>query len=179
VLAPREALVGMKPEKNASVLLAMMLAIGTQGLSKVDCTTEWFCDDMSDLGYWGLKGLGHTFGWNWNWTRSPAAALTLLGKKASEPLGPPTWMMCVFTIPAAAMAPGAIAPAADELPVDMPILADFVADIRRDSDAATASEDVAAAKPIRAEAMSDVEKSMLSVVFWFVGRVTELSVSSM
>lgn len=38
-----EALVGMKPEKKASVLLAMMFWIGTQGLSKVDCTTEWFC----------------------------------------------------------------------------------------------------------------------------------------
>jgi hypothetical protein len=88
-------------------------------------------------------------------------------------------MMCVLTIPAAAIAPGAIVPAADEPPVDMPILADFVADIRRDSDAATASEDCAAAKPIRAEAMSDVEKSMLSVVFWFLERVTELSVSSM
>mgnify|MGYP006877425183 CR=1 FL=1 len=34
---------GMKPEKKASVLLGMMFWIGTQGLSKVDCTTEWFC----------------------------------------------------------------------------------------------------------------------------------------
>jgi hypothetical protein len=83
-------------------------------------------------------------------------------------------MMCVATIPAAA-----IAPPADALPVDMPILADPVADMRRDSDAPTGREDVAAAKPIRAEAMSDVEKSMLIVVFWYVGRVTELSVSSM
>jgi hypothetical protein len=68
--------------------------------------------------------------------------------------------MCVFTIPAAAIAPGA----ADELPVDMPIMADFVADPRRDSDAATASEDCAAAKPMRADIMTDLEKYILIVV---------------
>jgi hypothetical protein len=73
--------------------------------------------------------------------------------------------MCVATIPA-----GAIPAPADGLPVDIPITADFVADLRRDSDAAIAGEDCAAAKPIRAEAMSDVEKSMLIVVFRFVGR---------
>jgi hypothetical protein len=85
--------------------------------------------------------------------------LTLLGKKASDPFGPPTWIMCVLTIPAAAIPPGA-----DELPVDIPTLADFVADFRRDSDAATAREDCAAAKPIRADMRTDLEKYILIVV---------------
>ena len=40
LVAAAVAFVGMKPEKKASVLLAMMFWIGTQGLSKVDCTTE-------------------------------------------------------------------------------------------------------------------------------------------
>jgi hypothetical protein len=39
---PGAAAVGMKPEKKASVLLVMMFWMGTQGLSKVDWTTEWF-----------------------------------------------------------------------------------------------------------------------------------------
>jgi hypothetical protein len=59
--AAKEALVGMKPEKKASVLLGITFWMGMQGLSKVDWTTEWF------------------FGWNWNWTISPAFATTLLG----------------------------------------------------------------------------------------------------
>lgn len=43
-MAPSEALVGMNPEKNAFVMLGIMFWIGTQGLSKVDWTTEWFWD---------------------------------------------------------------------------------------------------------------------------------------
>jgi hypothetical protein len=38
-------------------------------------------------------------GWNWNWTMSPAFALMLLGKKAMEPFGPPTWMVWVTRLP--------------------------------------------------------------------------------
>lgn len=34
--------IGMKPE-NRPVTLGMMLLMGTQGLSNVDWTTEWFC----------------------------------------------------------------------------------------------------------------------------------------
>lgn len=78
---PGAAAVGMKPEKKASVLLVMTFWMGTQGLSKVDWTTEWF------------------LGWNWNWTMSPAFALMLLGKKAREPFGPPTWMVWVTRLP--------------------------------------------------------------------------------
>ena len=40
-----------------------------------------------------------TLGWNWNCTMSPALALMLLGKKAMEPFGPPTWMVCVTRLP--------------------------------------------------------------------------------
>ena len=36
------SLTGMKPEKKP-VTLDMMLLIGTHGLAKLDCTTEWFC----------------------------------------------------------------------------------------------------------------------------------------
>ena len=39
IMAPGET--GMKPEKRP-VTLGMMLWMGTQGLSKVDWTTEWF-----------------------------------------------------------------------------------------------------------------------------------------
>lgn len=42
LVAANEALVGMKPEKKASVLLGIISVMGTQGLSKVDWTTEWF-----------------------------------------------------------------------------------------------------------------------------------------
>jgi hypothetical protein len=79
--------------------------------------------------------------------RSPAAALTLFGEKTSEPLGPPTWMMCVLTMPA-----GAFDPDCDREPVDMLARAD-------------ATEDCAAAKPMRADTMTDLEKYMLIVVW--------------
>jgi hypothetical protein len=78
--------------------------------------------------------------------RSPACALTLFGEKTSVPLGPPTWMMCVLTMPAAALDPDC-----DAEPVDMLAFAD-------------ATEDCAAAKPKRADTMTDVEKCMLTVV---------------
>jgi hypothetical protein len=65
--------------------------------------------------------------------------------------------MCVLTIPA-----GAIDPPADELPVDKLPLADRV------SDAAIGREDCAAAKPIRADTMTDFEKYMLIVVLLFL-----------
>ena len=98
---PGAAAVGMKPEKKASVLLVMMFWMGTQGLSKVDWTTEWFYALLVRKGAgFGGDGLrGRTLGWNWNWTMSPALALMLLGKKAMEPFGPPTWMVCVTRLP--------------------------------------------------------------------------------
>jgi hypothetical protein len=65
--------------------------------------------------------------------------------------------MCVLTIPA-----GVVDPDSDELPLDKLPRADPVAEARRDSDAAT--EDCAAAKPIRADTMTDLEKYMLTVV---------------
>jgi hypothetical protein len=93
-----------------------------------------------------LEPCEHTLARNWNWMRSPACALTLFGEKTSEPLGPPTWMMCVLTMPA-----GALDPDCDTEPVDMLPRAD-------------ATEDCAAAKPMRADTMTDVEKYMLIVV---------------
>ena len=42
LVAVKEAFVGMKPEKKASVLLDMMFWMGVHGLSNVDWTTEWF-----------------------------------------------------------------------------------------------------------------------------------------
>jgi hypothetical protein len=107
-----------------------------------------------------------TFARNWNWMRSPAFAMTLLGEKMSEPLGPPTWTMCVLTIPA-----GVVDPDSDEPPVDKLPRADAVAEARRDSDAAT--EDCAAAKPMRAETMTDLEKYILFVVLLFFTNWTE------
>jgi hypothetical protein len=38
-----DAFVGMNPEKKALVTLGCTFWMGTQGWSKVDCTTEWFC----------------------------------------------------------------------------------------------------------------------------------------
>lgn len=84
-----------------------------------------------------------TFAWNWNWIRSPALALTLFGEKIREPLGPPTWTMCVLTIPA-----GVVEPAT---PVDR---------LPRAEDTA----DCAAAKPMRAATTIDLEKYMVMVV---------------
>lgn len=69
--------VGMKPEKNAFVLLDMMFWMGTHGLSKVDWTTEWFCAKLD--GVFSSTTVERTFGWNWNWIMSPAFAFTLLG----------------------------------------------------------------------------------------------------
>lgn len=55
---------GMKPD-FMPVTLDMMLFMGTQGLSKVDCVTVWF------------------FAWNWNCTHEPAGARILSGKYLS------------------------------------------------------------------------------------------------
>lgn len=41
-LASKEALVGMKPEKKAVVMLGITFWMGVHGLSKVAWTTEWF-----------------------------------------------------------------------------------------------------------------------------------------
>jgi hypothetical protein len=62
----------------------------------------------------------------------------------------------VLTIPA-----GVVEPGVDELPVDRLPRADAVADARRDSDATMGSEDCAAAKPTRADTMTDFEKYIL------------------
>jgi len=63
----------------------------------------------------------------------------------------------VVTIPAGISAPEDAAPALDKLTG-----ADAVAAARRDSDAAM--EEVAATKPVRAKATTDVEKCILGVV---------------
>lgn len=77
--------------------------------------------------------------------RSPALALTLLGEKMREPLGPPTWTMCVLTIPAGVASP---ATPVDRLP--------------RAEDTA----DCAAAKPARAATTIDLEKYMIVLVIF-------------
>jgi hypothetical protein len=76
---------------------------------------------------------------------SPALALTLFGEKTREPFGPPTWMTCVGAIPAGVFPPAAAEPV-DKLP------------------GADAMDDFAAAKPMRAETMTDLEKSILTFV---------------
>lgn len=52
------------------------MAMGWQGLSKVDCVTVWFA------------------GANWNWTISPTAATTLFGEYARVPFALPTFTTC-------------------------------------------------------------------------------------
>jgi hypothetical protein len=137
--------------------------MGTHGWSKVDCTTEWF---YMSLSVWGttMESCDHTFGLNWNWTRSPAAATTLLGEKISVPLGPPTLTTCVTTIPSAA---GATPVEDSTAPVDKLPTADAVADARRAASDAIMWF-VAAAKPMRADAITDRVKYMLICVGFFV-----------
>lgn len=94
---------------------------------------------------------------------SPAFALTLLGKKASDPFGPPTWIVCVMRLPVI-----------DDDDVDEVEGADAVefAVEARVSEAAMVcedAEDCAAAMPTRAETMKDLEKCMTAV---FVRRVS-------
>lgn len=70
------------------------------------------------------------------------------------PFGPPTWTTCVLTIPAGA--PGI------EVSIETGVGADTVA--ARVSDAAMVPSPacvVAAAKPSRADAITDLEKSMM------------------
>jgi len=62
---------GLKPEKNPWVV-GSMSEIGVQGLAKVDWVTVWF------------------FGLNWNWTKSPIAAVTWSGRYSVVPLEFPT-----------------------------------------------------------------------------------------
>lgn len=81
----------------------------------------------------------------------------MFGEKMREPLGPPTWTMCVATVPS-----GADDPTVASVAVCRLATADDVADMRRDSDAAIIS--VAAAKPIKAEAMTDLKKYILMCV---------------
>lgn len=54
------AMTGMKPEKTLVTFECMEM--GSHGLSKLDCVTEWFC------------------GMNWNCTMSPTAAMMLFGE---------------------------------------------------------------------------------------------------
>jgi hypothetical protein len=73
----------------------------------------------------------------------------LLGKKASDPLGPPTWMVCVVT-------PMGDIPAGDEVELAA-AEAEAVCDAR-DSEAEMERADEAdwaAAKPMRADTMKD------------------------
>lgn len=70
--------------------------------------------------------------------------------------------MCVLTMPAGVAEPDAKEPV-DKLPA-----ADAVADASRDSDAATEECVVAAAKPIRADTMTDLEKYIFEVVWFFL-----------
>lgn len=92
---------------------------------------------------------------------SPGCARTLLGENVMVPLGPPTWTICVLTIPE-----GVVDCDSDPLPVDTLPLADAVADASSfDSDAAM--DDCAAAKPMRADTTSDLEKNILIAVLLF------------
>ena len=68
----------------------------------------------------------------------------------------------MLTIPAGAPDPE------DELAVDKLPTADDVADARRDSDATISFEDVAAAQPMKADTMTDLEKYILIVVQFFL-----------
>jgi hypothetical protein len=78
-----------------------------------------------------------------------------------DPLGPPTWTMCVLTIPEGVVDCDSDPLAA--LPVDkLPAAEAVPAAIIMDSDAMT--DDCAEARPIRAEMMVDLEKSILMVV---------------
>lgn len=70
--------------------------------------------------------------------------MTLLGRNVRDPLGPPTWTMCVVTMPS-----GAEPAAAD--PVDKTTGADNIDE-----------GDCAAAKPMRADRTTDCEKNMFA-----------------
>ena len=76
----------------------------------------------------------------------------MFGKKANDPLGPPTWTTCVFTMPDVVLDD-----AVDRLPA-----AEEAAEARRDAD------DCAAAKPIRVDTMIDLEMYMLAAVLSFM-----------
>jgi hypothetical protein len=87
---------------------------------------------------------------------SPAFALMLLGKKAREPFGPPTWMVCVTRLPVEPVAADVEPDAVDvEFVVEV-----LVSDAAMDADD---TEDWAAAKPTRAEMMKDFEKYMVAM----------------
>jgi hypothetical protein len=88
----------------------------------------------------------------------------LLGEKIRVPFGPPTWTTCVATPPSAGFgisAAGFGISTADPVDVCMLAIADEVADMSLDSDAAII---VAVEKPTRAEAITDLEKSILKCV---------------
>jgi len=85
--------------------------------------------------------------------------MTLLGLKISVPFGPPTWTTCVATVPS----DGAIGSVEASVDVCMLAIADEVVAMSMDSDAAGIIC-VAAEKLTRAEAMIDLEKSILSCV---------------
>jgi hypothetical protein len=109
----------------------------------------------------------HTFAWNWNWTMSPACATTLLGEKTSEPLGPPTWTICVLTIPEGVV--DCDSEPLPALPVDKLPRAEAVEDAIMASEAMI--DDCAEARPMRADTMVDLEKYMLMIVLRFVSRI--------
>lgn len=90
-----------------------------------------------------------TLGWNWNWTRSPGAAFTLFGRKDNDPFGPPTWTMCVLTMPDDELSPVERLPDADCAP---------------DAAKTTGEGDCAAANPMRALTMMDFEKYIFAIV---------------
>ena len=85
---------------------------------------------------------------------SPAFALTLLGKKASDPFGPPTWMVCVTRLPDVDDDPVEDVKGADDV--------EFAVDDRVSEDAM--DEDCAAAKPTRTDTMKELEKYMVAVL---------------
>jgi hypothetical protein len=84
---------------------------------------------------------------------SPAFALMLFGKKASDPFGPPTWTVCVTRLPDVDDDPVEDVEGADDVELTVE---DRVSEAAMD-------EDCAAAKPTRADTMKELEKYIVAV----------------
>lgn len=91
--AVESAATGRNPEKNCAPVVA-----GTQGASKLALTTEWFyISQLVDACLVEIvlnrdRSWKYTTGLNWNCTKLPTSAETLLGENVKSPLALPTWI---------------------------------------------------------------------------------------